>query len=172
MNQKSSHGDYDAGCAYQQSGGPEKPVSGQKSNRADNQSGFEQHFAQIKSVRAMLKIRYFRLGLLGFRFGFFLLIAVTVDLLLVFFFDRVRLWRILHRKHAHLINKQLVCVPPDVLCLVISPLVGSLGLRQQLFRVSSMPHQRTGGYKYGQHRHRDRNRSHTRIVCAVLRAFS
>jgi hypothetical protein len=45
MNQKCSRGDYDAGCAYQQSGDPKKPISSQQSYRANNQSSFEQDLA-------------------------------------------------------------------------------------------------------------------------------
>jgi hypothetical protein len=45
MNQKCCRGDYDAGCAYQQSGRPEEPISSEQRYGANNQSSFEQNLA-------------------------------------------------------------------------------------------------------------------------------
>jgi len=78
---------------------------------------------------------------LGLGFDFLLLVAVALDFLSVFFFQLFDLLGVLQREDRCLIEEKLLRVPPDVLCLIVGPLVGGFRLMQQFLRVCAVAKQ-------------------------------
>src|SRR3954470_7482608 len=73
--------------------------------------------------------------------------------------------------HRCEVREQLVCVPANVFCLVISPLVSGFILKNDFFRMRPMPKQRSHSHQHRQSRHGQGYRSHGAIMSGMFGMF-
>jgi hypothetical protein len=90
--------------------------------------------------------------------------CIASHFLAVFFLDLRREIGILRRGQREFVQEHFVAVAADVLRLIIGPLVGSLGLQQQLFRVRAVTEQRDGCHEHGKNGHGQRYGSEARFM--------
>ena len=94
---KSSRGQNYANRAEAQAQQPEHPSPGEQSNGRDHQRHLQEHFAKVKTVRALQLKFDVVLELTGLGFAFFLLVFVTLGLMHIVLADlgqrvSVRCW--------------------------------------------------------------------------------
>ena len=120
---------------------PEGPLARQQRDGANHEPRFQQNLRQIEAVCPPVLDRDFLLRFAGFLFDIRLLLLVARELLGILLLDAIDLRRILEREHGGLVDKKFVAPPPDVLRLVVGPLVGCFRLEKQLFGIGAMSEQ-------------------------------
>src|SRR6266851_3017957 len=109
------------------------------------QSNFEYAFASVKAVGFCSQQVPFAFLFLRFFADAVFIVAVTLNFFLVFLAQEFGLCLILNGKHTQLVDHHLHFVQTNIFRLVISPLIGGLGLQKQFFRMCAMAEKRGYG---------------------------
>ncbi len=150
---------------------PKGSAPGEKRDRADDQADFEESFSAVKTIGASAqKIALF------FEFScpladVFLISLVPLNFLYVLLAQCCGLFFVLRGEGAEQIDDALHSVKADILCLIVGPLIGRLGLQQQLFRVGAVAEERDSRNQDGQDRDRHGNRNQEGIVSVLIVSF-
>ena len=135
------------------------------------QRNFQKHFSEIKPVGLALCASRLALEILRLLFDFGLFFCVALGFLAVVFLHFIGLRFVLKLDHRKQVHAHLVIVAPNVLGLVIGPLVAGLGLVQHFLCMRAVPQQRNDRDAHRENGHRDGNGSKRRVFPGVFGIF-